>query len=61
MYDYIRKENLMWEKERLVEAVCKTGKMQENPRKKETVVEDCESKLLLVLRIHEDLLLCIVV
>lgn len=51
----------MWEKERLVEAVCKTGKMQENPRKKETVVEDCESKLLLVLRIHEDLLLCIVV
>lgn len=33
MYDYIRKENLMWEKERLVEAVCKTGKMQEKPKK----------------------------
>lgn len=64
-------------KERFVEAVCKTGKVQEKPKKEGNCYERLRMTdvyivlialeefykflLLLVLRVHEDLLLCIVV
>lgn len=67
----------MWEKERFVKAVCKIGKMQEKPKKEGnccerlrmtdvyivliTLEEFYKFLLLLVLRVHEGLLLCIIV
>lgn len=67
----------MWEEERFVEAVYKTGKMQEKHKKEGNccerlrmtdvhivliaLVEFYKYLLLLVLRVHEDLLLYIIV